>query len=142
MYKIEKRFSLPIGHRLTKNKNKDYLCRSIHGHNLSILIGVSSDKLNSNDMVIDFSDLKKYVNEILSNWDHCLFLNETDENIEKLVENMEMKVLTFNFDPTAEKLSETLYSILKTRLKKYEYTINVDYVTIYENENSKATYSQ
>lgn len=139
MYQIEKKFTLPIGHRLSLNKNKDYLCRSIHGHNLCILIGVSSKKLNNSDMVIDFADLKKSAKEILDSWDHCLFLNEKDEKIEELVESLEMRLFTFDFDPTAEKLSETLYKILKPRLKA-QYNIKLDYISIYENENSKATY--
>jgi 6-pyruvoyltetrahydropterin/6-carboxytetrahydropterin synthase len=79
MYKIEKRFTVPIGHRLSKHPG---LCSSIHGHNLTILVGVKSPTLNTNDMVIDFSNLKDIVNEVIKVWDHCLLLNECDENIE------------------------------------------------------------
>ena len=137
MYKIEKKFTLPIGHRLSKHKG---LCSSIHGHNLTILIGVRSETLNENDMIIDFSDLKKTVKEILDVWDHTLLLNETDEEFETLAEKCGARVITFNFDPTAEKLAETLFSVLNSRI--YVLGISLEYVTIYENENSKATYME
>jgi len=135
MYRVEKRFTLPIGHRLSKHKG---LCSSIHGHNLIVLVGVKSKKLNENDMIIDFSDLKKIVKEILDVWDHTLLLNETDEEVETLAEKCKMRVITFNFDPTAEKLAETLFSVLSLRLSKVH--IYLEYVTVYENEGSKATY--
>ncbi len=137
MYQIEKKFTIPIGHLLSKSKNN--MQKSIHGHNLNILVGVSSEKLNNNDMVVDFSDLKNTVGDIINVWDHCLFLNNSDEAIEEFIESKNMKVISFNFDPTAEKLAETLYKVLKQRLKDL-HNINIDYISIYENENSKATY--
>jgi len=70
MYKVEKRFTIPIGHRLSKHKG---YCKNLHGHNFVVLIGVKSEKLNENDMVIDFSDLKNESNRILDNWDHSTF---------------------------------------------------------------------
>jgi len=142
MYKIEKRFTLPMGHRLSKHKGR---CSSIHGHNITILIGVMSQKLNDNDMVIDFADLKKIVLEILDVWDHCLLLNECDGKIEELAEAGGMRIITFNFDPTAEKLSETLYTVLDQRISQAssgDNFVELEYVTIYENENSKATFME
>jgi hypothetical protein len=54
------------------------------------------------------------------------------------VENLKMRVLAFDFEPTAEKLSETLFQVLKGRL--LDVGVFIDYVTVFENENSKATY--
>ena len=51
MYKIEKRFTLPIGHRLSKHKGR---CFSIHGHNFDVLVGIKSPTLNDNDMILDY----------------------------------------------------------------------------------------
>jgi len=135
MYKVEKRFTLPIGHRLSKHPG---LCKNIHGHNLTILVGVKSEKLNLNDMVIDFSDLKEIVNNLLQYWDHALLLSADDYKLTALIEP-DAKVQSFPFDPTAERLGEVLFFRLRDILKE-NFNVELEYVTIYENENSKATY--
>ena len=136
MYKVEKRFTLPIGHRLSLHLGN---CSSIHGHNFSVLVGVKSEKLNNNYMVIDFSELKKIVKNILDEWDHTLLINTTDTEILNLCECKKMRIISFPFDPTAEKLSEVLYDVIGKRLPSDVY---IDYVTLFENENSKATYME
>lgn len=136
MYKVEKRFTLPIGHRLSKHSGR---CQNIHGHNLVILVGVKSELLDRNDMVIDFGDLKKIVNGILQHeWDHTLLLNSADRNLEGLIESY-TKIQHFPFDPTAERLARDLFERLSITLKE-DFGVELEYVTIYENENSKATY--
>lgn len=137
MYKIEKKFSLPIGHRLSKHNGR---CFSIHGHNILILVGIKATTLDKNDMVMDFSDLKKHVGKLLNDLDHCLLLNETDKELGDQLEKMGMRVITFKHDPTAEKLAEILYYALDNILPKIYPNVIMDYVTVYENENSKATY--
>jgi len=139
MYKVEKRFTLPIGHRLSKNADR---CHSIHGHNITVLVGVKSEKLNSQDMVIDFYDLKKIVTDILDTFDHCLLLNRVDADISNQLKNMGMRTMLLENDPTAEKLSELLYNQITMALALKNLKISMDYVTVYENENSKATYSE
>lgn len=137
MYKIEKRFTFPMGHRLSKHKGR---CFSLHGHNFTVLVGIESQILDENDMVIDFSDLKTIVGGLLDGLDHCLLLNETDKELGDVLEKMGMRVMTVDHDPTAEKLSEILYRALKTHLAGIYPHINMDYVTVYENENSCATF--
>jgi len=135
MYKVEKRFTLPIGHRLSKHSG---LCQNIHGHNLTILVGVKSEKLNLNGMIIDFSDLKKLVNKVLDEWDHTLLLNVNDYKLKGLIESY-TRILDFPFDPTAENLAAVLFARLRVKLEE-SFNVELEYVTIYENENSKATY--
>jgi 6-pyruvoyltetrahydropterin/6-carboxytetrahydropterin synthase len=142
MYRIERRFTLPIGHRLSKHGGR---CKSIHGHNFAVLVGVKSHQLNKNDMVMDFTDLKDIVNGYLDTLDHCLLLNECDpmgEVVESVKEFIRMKRVPF--DPTAERLAEEVYNTVEKGLKQLYNDDNVvmDYVTVYENENSKATYTK
>jgi 6-pyruvoyltetrahydropterin/6-carboxytetrahydropterin synthase len=141
MYKIEKRFTFPMGHRLSKHKGR---CFSMHGHNFTVLVGVQSEILNTNDMVIDFSDLKALVSEYFDGLDHCLLLNEIDRDIAENAEKMGMRVKLVPHDPTAEKLAEEIYNHVELQLALHEemVTVKVDYVTVYENENSKATYTR
>jgi len=139
MYKLEKRFSLPIGHRLSKHKGR---CFSIHGHNFTVLVGLKSETLNENDMIIDFSELKMIVNKILDHFDHCLLLNIEDEKIVDDLKKLNMRTMTCSYDPTAEKLSELFYTMIAEDLSRQYPNIQMDYVTVYENENSKATYEE
>jgi 6-pyruvoyltetrahydropterin/6-carboxytetrahydropterin synthase len=140
MYRIEKRFTLPIGHRLSKHPDR---CASIHGHNFIILVGLKAEQLNENDMIIDFSNLKQLVNLVLDDYDHALLVNEVDRGwMVEITEKLGMRGIVLDgdgSDPTAEKLSEHLFKRLDELLGKMDLT--VDYITVYENENSKATYS-
>jgi len=137
MYRVERRFTLPIGHRLSLHAGR---CSSIHGHNFVVLVGVMSEHLNENYMVIDFSVLKAVVDGLLDRLDHCLMINQTDFEIGKKLRNMGMRVLNVDYDPTAEKIAEDLYNQIGKTLKKMYPKVELEYVTIYENENSKATY--
>ena len=138
MFRVEKRFTFPMGHRLSKHKGR---CFSLHGHNFTVLIGVKAEKLNDDDMVIDFSHLKSLADGFFDGLDHCLLLNETDAELGKQLKNMGMRVITVDHDPTAEKLAQDVYEIIETSLIKMYPNVLIDYVTVYENENSKATYS-
>ncbi len=138
MYRVEKRFTFPMGHRLSKHRGR---CFSMHGHNFTVLIGVKAEKLNGDDMVIDFSNLKALVTGFLDRLDHCLLLNESDADLGKQLETMGMRIITVDHDPTAEKLAQDIYVATDDVLKKMYPEVLMEYVTVFENENSKATYS-
>lgn len=139
MYKIEKRFTLPIGHRLSKHSGR---CFSLHGHNFTILVGLKTDVLDANDMVMDFAYLKRIVNTYLDRLDHCTLLNQSDSEIADHLKKIGTNVILMGHDPTAEKLSERIYKSLKESIRTTFPLISMDYVTVYENENSKATYTE
>lgn len=141
MYRIEKRFTVPIGHRLSKHQGR---CSSIHGHNFTILVGIKAERLNDNDMIIDFSNLKELANDVLDDYDHKLLVNKKDaEWMAPLAKELDLRASIFDHeghDPTAERLSEQLYIKLNDLFKVVN--IKLEYVTVYENENSKATFSE
>jgi 6-pyruvoyltetrahydropterin/6-carboxytetrahydropterin synthase len=140
MYRIEKRVTVPIGHRLSKNTDK---CQNIHGHNFTILVGIKTENLDENDMIMDFSEIKKIIESYTNLLDHCLILNETDINLASFVQTTVCeKVLMYPYDPTAERLAEKIFCYIEERLHESGKQIFVDYVTIYENENSKATFDR
>lgn len=143
MYRIEKKFTFAGGHRLSKHEG---LCKNIHGHNYIIYVGIKSKKLNKNDMIMDFSDLKVIAGVYFQQFDHCLIVNKTDlEWMKPLVDKMGWKATIMDHedrDPTAEVMSETFYKFLQEIFTRTFNDIQVDYVTVYENENSKATYSE
>jgi 6-pyruvoyltetrahydropterin/6-carboxytetrahydropterin synthase len=133
MYSVTKIFHVPMGHRLSKHQGK---CHNVHGHNLKIEVTVQSRTLNENDMVIDFSDLKKVVGNILESWDHGMFLNEVDEPNVKMICNMH----TFNSDPTAEVLCKFLFEKLDNYFQGLKIGLSVKEVSIWEADDSKSTY--
>jgi len=132
-YRVERKFTFPMGHRLSKHLGA---CANVHGHNVTLLVGVKSIMLNGNDMVIDFHDLKTIVNGLVKEWDHSSIFNEADR--ESIDTKLFKKVFFYDFDPTAEKLSEYLYHSIDNLLPV---GVKMDYVKFYENENSMATFT-
>jgi 6-pyruvoyl-tetrahydropterin synthase len=93
-------------------------------------------------MVIDFNKLKELVTPIVDFYEHSTTLNECDlEKFGKPLVDLGMKVnVLTDGDPTAEHLSKEIYDLIKKALQDFYPWVEIDYVTIYENENSKATY--
>jgi len=136
MFIVDKKMTLPIGHRLSKHLGR---CSSIHGHNLIIHVGVSAKKLNENDMVMDFGDLKRIMKETLDVFDHCLLVNVADKDIVKLCSAKGMRIISVDCDPTAERFAEELFYIVKDELPD---DINMHHIKIYENDNSSVVYKE
>jgi len=135
MWFLEKKFTLPIGHRLSKHKG---LCKNMHGHNFTIIVTFKGSKLDKNDMLMDFSVCKEFCyNFLLNDFDHCYLCNSKDV---KTVDE-EMKVISFDSkDPTAEVIAEFLYkkleTLLKKKMKKNNNKLQVHSVKVFENENN------
>lgn len=143
MYRVEKTFKVPVGHRLSHHRG---LCKNIHGHNLKIKISISARKLDYNGMVIDFSDIKKIINPILDEFDHACLFNPKDEYAKALfAEGFKVVSITEDDrDPTAEVFAEYLYHRLcrvlaeETHVERF---LKLDYVRIWENDDSMAEYT-
>ena len=81
--RVTKRFHFEMAHAL---RCHDGLCANIHGHSYVLDVTVSGKPRNEPDhakdgMVIDFSALKKLVNEaVVEHYDHALVLNEKDRD--------------------------------------------------------------
>lgn len=144
MYRLEKRFTFPMGHRLCKHEGA---CYNFHGHNYVVLVGLKSTVLNANDMIIDFADLKFELNQIFDVLDHAFMINLKDKDMIEKLQEVHLKVIPVDYDPTAERMAEELYFAIRVKLpilreKAKNTELALDYVTVYENENSKSTYSE
>ena len=140
MYKLSKEFSFAMGHRLSCHSGA---CRNFHGHNYKVEIGIKGEYLNPDGMLIDFADLKAVAGGFLDMFDHALMVNETDE---ELVTKMKkvlggLKVIVVPFEPTAENMAKEIYKHVGDALTKM-YKLDMDYVTVYETDTSKATYCE
>ena len=139
MYRIAKEFTFAMGHRLSRHGGA---CKNIHGHNYTVIIGLKSEKLNDNGMIIDFSDLKYVVNTVLVPMDHALMVSKRDEKMaKKMGEIMSfLKILIVPYEPTAENMSKDIYYKVGKMLKE-PWKVDIDYVTVFETDTSQATYS-
>lgn len=144
MYRIEKTFKFPMGHRLSKHQG---VCFNFHGHSYIVKIGLKAKKLNDNDMIIDFTDLKNILKPYFDNLDHATMVNYNDRNIWEKLEDIKCKVIKIHSDPTAERMAELVYFYLTDVLTELQ-TISknsallIDYVTVFESDGSAATYSE
>ena len=137
MYSIEREFNIAIGHSLSKHQGR---CKNFHGHEICILIEISSEELNDNNMVMDFSDLKRLCNKYIDPLDHSMLINETEIEMIKLLQKQNNRLHIFNDDPTAEYLCKYLFDLIDDDLMENYPGIELNHVVIYENEKSNATY--
>ena len=83
-------------------------CKSIHGHTYQLTLYIEDDLKNELDWVMDFSDLKKVVDPIISELDHKLLNNILG------LEN-----------PTCEKIAIWIWNKVKIELPKlYKIILN------------------
>jgi 6-pyruvoyltetrahydropterin/6-carboxytetrahydropterin synthase len=120
MYELMIETSFSAAHQLRGYKGK---CEQMHGHNWKVQIHVSADKLNEIDIAIDFHDLKRLANEIISPLDHT-FLNEIFPFTEK--------------NPSSENIAKWIYDSLKKKIN--DDNIQVTAVTVWESDTASATY--
>jgi 6-pyruvoyltetrahydropterin/6-carboxytetrahydropterin synthase len=124
--RVTKIFTFDTAHALL---NYDGPCKNIHGHTyrLSVTLkGIPNQETGhvKNGMVIDFTDLKKIVQqEIIQDWDHALLLNETSSMKSAFHTGFE-KVIFLSFQPTCENLLIEIKNRLCLRLEQPEYHLH------------------
>ena len=81
MYYVEKRIEISACHQLSLNYESK--CTRLHGHNWIITIYCKARELDSNGMVVDFSEIKRLIKPPLDhqNLNEVLPFNPTAENI-------------------------------------------------------------
>jgi 6-pyruvoyltetrahydropterin/6-carboxytetrahydropterin synthase len=116
MYSLKVEGGFSSAHNLRGYKGK---CEDLHGHNWRVEICVSSKKLDSIGMVLDFKYLKMKLNAFLEKLDHK-YLN---------------KLSYFKkVNPTSENIARYIYDQLKPGIPL------LGSVTVWENSTSSATY--
>ena len=118
--RVTKSFTFEMAHALW---NYDGPCRNIHGHSYKLFVtvtGQASTDLKSTKlgMVVDFSDLKKIVNEkVVERFDHSVVISERASQPEiARVEQMFDKYYVVDYQPTCENLVTNMAGILKDEL--------------------------
>jgi 6-pyruvoyltetrahydropterin/6-carboxytetrahydropterin synthase len=115
--KIIENFS--SAHQLQGYKGK---CEDLHGHNWKVEVEVKGEKLNSIGLLMDFKDLKETVRTITEELDHR-FLNDIIKDT----------------NPSSELIARYIHRLIKD---KFPDSISLASVTVWESDNSCATYSE
>jgi len=135
--RITREFSFEGAHALGGYDGK---CCHIHGHSYRMAVTVSGNPIEDDNspkkgMVLDFTDLKKIVNEnIIDKFDHALVMKEgalLAEDIGRVYGN----VVTVDFQPTSEMLVILFADIVKSLLPE---GIQLHSIKLWETEKSCA----
>jgi 6-pyruvoyltetrahydropterin/6-carboxytetrahydropterin synthase len=119
-YKLSVIKNFASAHCLREYKGR---CENLHGHNWKIRTSFSGSKLDNTGMLIDFTNIKKHLYQIISYLDHK-FLNEIEP---------------FNkINPTAENIAAFIYEQLKQIETE---AAKVCEVEVWESESSSAVVS-
>ena len=95
----------------------------LHGHNFIVEVSICSSTLTDAGILIDFRILKRWMDEILKEFDH------KDLN----------QVRCFNgMSPSSENVARHIYDRISEKTKKC--SLDVSRVTVWESEDARATY--
>jgi 6-pyruvoyltetrahydropterin/6-carboxytetrahydropterin synthase len=122
MYEIKVKAGFSAAHNLKNYRGK---CEKLHGHNWSVEAAVASRDLDKGGMVLDFTVLKKALKSILEGLDHT-YLNE-HPYFKKM-------------NPSSENIAKYIYDRLSRKLSTMDCRLST--ITVWENENSCATYTE
>jgi 6-pyruvoyltetrahydropterin/6-carboxytetrahydropterin synthase len=133
MYLVTKRLEFCYGHRLL---DYDGICKHPHGHNASVEVDVRTDRLDSRNMVADFSDIKR----IVKGWidrelDHKMILRHDDPLVEPL-ERLHEPVFKIDSNPTVERIAKLIFDMANDQ------GLPVTAVRVWETPTSFAEYRE
>jgi len=120
MYELSIETGFASAHQLRGYKGK---CEKLHGHNWKVQISVTAERLNEIDLAIDFHELKKIANEVVSPLDHA-FLNDIFPFTEK--------------NPSSENIAKWIFESMKKKIN--DDNIRMSAVTVWESDTASASY--
>jgi 6-pyruvoyltetrahydropterin/6-carboxytetrahydropterin synthase len=138
--RITKEFKFETGHALY---GYDGLCKNVHGHSYKLSVTLLGTPITDPNhvkygMVMDFSDLKKIVNEtIVTPFDHATVLN-VDSPHKELADAMESrghKIMRVQYQPTSEMMVLDFAEKIKARLPEQ---LKLHHLILRETETSYA----
>jgi len=83
MFYLKKRIEISSSHALRLSYESK--CTKIHGHNWIITVFCRRAELNEHGMIIDFSEIKRIVNQLDHAYLNTIVFQPTAENIAKFV---------------------------------------------------------
>lgn len=139
MYCLKVEHSFDSAHFLGGYEGK---CGNIHGHRWKVEVEIKSEELKRtgqfSGMLVDFSDLKKDVKEIVDYFDHALIIENKSMRKETLncLREDNFRIIEVDFRPTAENFAKYFFKYIEG--KGYM----VSKVVVYETPNNCAIYTE
>jgi 6-pyruvoyltetrahydropterin/6-carboxytetrahydropterin synthase len=122
MYTLNVETKFASSHQLRGYKGK---CENIHGHSWKVQVCVCSKELNDIGLAIDFTDLKRIMDEIVKPLDHTC-LNDIDPFTA--------------INPSSENIAKYVFDSLGDKVVPYR--VIVKSVTVWESDSASATYTR
>ena len=123
-----KRYELTVeDHFSSAHQLRGYMgkCENIHGHNWKVRVRVEGDRLDSTGMLVDFTELKRMLKEVMKYLDH-VNLNETSP--------------FDTINPSSENIAEYIYDKMREKLVSRTDAAHVSSVTVWESATSSCTF--
>ncbi|MBN2178626.1 MAG: 6-carboxytetrahydropterin synthase [Deltaproteobacteria bacterium] len=119
MYEITVKRTFSAAHTLMIGGKSE----TLHGHNFTVEVTLSSERLDNEGLVVDFRVLKGWTDETLEKLDHS-FLNE----------------LSFfqDINPTSENIARFVYEKISEKIQSQ--SCKLKNVAVWESESAKAVY--
>ena len=137
MLTVTKTVRFDAAHILTNHRG---LCKNLHGHTYRVDVSVSRPHDDDADMVIDFKDLKRMLEEaILARFDHAFIYDSSspaESEIAAVVAKHGLRSAALPFRSTAENLARFFFGGLKGILP------GLSSVAVWETPDSCAVYSE
>jgi 6-pyruvoyltetrahydropterin/6-carboxytetrahydropterin synthase len=108
--RIAKDFRWEMAHRLPNHNGG---CRNVHGHSYRMWVELAGEP-DDQGMVMDYFDLKKIVDPLISEIDHAFLCDRTDTLIVDFLESSGLKAVYVDFPTTAENLAKWFFDRLKS----------------------------
>jgi 6-pyruvoyltetrahydropterin/6-carboxytetrahydropterin synthase len=102
-------------------------CAHMHGHTWTVETAVVGDELGPSQLLIDFHDLRDFLQDIIAPFDHCC-LNELDD----------FKQLS----PTSENIARLIYHRLGERLDETTHGVRLSWVSVSESPDTGVVYRE
>lgn len=142
---INKEFKFDTAHILPNHYGQ---CKNLHGHTYKLIVSCTGEHktdLSSECMIIDFSKLKKIVEEnIINKFDHAFILGagnkEVEKDIKMVLTKHNLKFVDLGDRSTAENISKYIFNKLKPILKSEN--VELIKITLYETETSYVEYTE
>ena len=141
-----KTFTFAMAHLLSGHKG---LCKNLHGHNYKMEVTAVAQSNNAvkevgpaEGMVVDFKDLKQFVNEVIVNpLDHATMIWEDskdpfEHDLCALLRKYDKKVVVVAYRPTAENMAADFMGRLNTILNATEADYRIEKIKLWETDSS------
>lgn len=131
--KIAKEYKWEMSHRLTFHQGP---CKNIHGHSYKIFINLEGEQ-DSNSMVLDYYDIDRFINPVLSALDHSFVCDAEDHLMINFLRENGFKYHVIPYFTTSENLVSYFIELAEPHFKTFS---NIEFLTIrvYETEDAYA----